>query len=212
MTAISLPYTCACGHAFTIDHALNCHMGGFPTICHNKGSWPHCNLLTEVCHDVCVEPPLQPLSGETLSFSTANRDDSARLSTGVLSLPQQQAFDVRVYNSNSPAYHGLELSVCYRWHEREKQWAYEQRVRGWAWLLHSLLFSVLLEEWGTLQQPLTNALLRWLQLSRNYPIVLWWGGWDVVLPFHSSSQPSCASEALDHPSAMCHVVNQTLSI
>ena len=27
--------------------------------------------------DVCVEPPLQPLSGETLPYTLANRDDSA---------------------------------------------------------------------------------------------------------------------------------------
>ena len=35
------------------------------------------DLLQEVCSDVQVEPPLQPLSGEHLSLRTANREDSA---------------------------------------------------------------------------------------------------------------------------------------
>ena len=37
------------------------------------------NLLTEVCKDVCVEPQLQPLSGETFSDMTANTSDQARV-------------------------------------------------------------------------------------------------------------------------------------
>ena len=35
--------------------------------------------MTEVCHNVCTEPHLQPLSGESLAYSTANTDDEARL-------------------------------------------------------------------------------------------------------------------------------------
>ena len=35
--------------------------------------------MSEVCHDVCVEPALQPLTGEHLSLARANRKDSARL-------------------------------------------------------------------------------------------------------------------------------------
>ena len=37
------------------------------------------NVLTEVCHDVCVEPTLQELNGESLPHVTANSDDGARL-------------------------------------------------------------------------------------------------------------------------------------
>ena len=37
------------------------------------------NLLSKVCNNVVIEPHLQPLSGETLQYKTANRDDSARL-------------------------------------------------------------------------------------------------------------------------------------
>ncbi len=108
-------------------------MGGFPTIRHNEIRDLTANLLTEGCHNVSVEPPLQPLSGESLTYSTTIREDPARLdirARGFWGLPQQQAFfDVRVHNPNSPSYRGLELAACYRRHEREKQRAYEQRIR-----------------------------------------------------------------------------------
>ena len=52
-----LPATCACGRSFTVDHALNCPTGGFPTLRHNE-IWDFtANLISEVCHDVCVEHP-----------------------------------------------------------------------------------------------------------------------------------------------------------
>jgi len=36
------------------------------------------NLLTEVCHDVIIEPDLQPLIGETLTGASSNTMDGAR--------------------------------------------------------------------------------------------------------------------------------------
>ena len=35
--------------------------------------------MTKVCHDVCLEPTLQPLTGETLRYATANMEYSALL-------------------------------------------------------------------------------------------------------------------------------------
>ena len=48
------------------------------TICqHNEVRDQMADLLTDVCHDVNVEPHLQPLSGETLAIrSTATKDNS----------------------------------------------------------------------------------------------------------------------------------------
>ena len=37
------------------------------------------HLLTERCHDVKTKPDLQPLTGETLSHTSANSSDGARL-------------------------------------------------------------------------------------------------------------------------------------
>ena len=128
-----LPSSCACGQSFSVDHALSCHMGGFHTIHHNENQDLTANLLSGVCHDVCREPPLLPLSSKPLSYSTTNRDDSAQLdirANGFWGLPQQQAyFDVRMFNPSSHAYRKQELAACYWKHEKEKQRAYGQRVR-----------------------------------------------------------------------------------
>ncbi len=128
-----LPSKCICGKSFTVDHALNCPTGGFPTIRHNEIRDLTAKLMTEICHDVCVEPPLQPLSGEHLPYATANRDENARLdikARGFWGVPQQCAyFDVRVFNPHSTSYRGSELTACYRRHEGEKRRAYEHRVR-----------------------------------------------------------------------------------
>lgn len=70
---------CACGNSFIIDHALNCPTGGFPIIRLNEIRYLTADLMSEVCHDVCVETVLQSLTGEQLSFATANREDPARL-------------------------------------------------------------------------------------------------------------------------------------
>ena len=128
-----LPTTCTCGHSFTIDHALCCPTGAFPIVRHDELRDLTADLLSEVCHDVCIEPHLQPLTGESLSYSTANTEENARLDVrarGVWGLRQQSAFfDVRVFHPNAPSYRGLQLEACYRRHENEKRRAYEQRVR-----------------------------------------------------------------------------------
>ena len=122
-----------CGKSFNVDHTLNCSTGGFPTICHNKIRDFTAKLLTEVCHDVCVEPPLQALSGEHLTHDTANREDNARLDVktrGFRGTSHQCAFfDVRVFDPNPESYHDFEMATCYRRHEGEKRHVYKNRVR-----------------------------------------------------------------------------------
>ena len=56
-------------------------MHGFPTIHHNELRDFIAVVSSEVCHDVrvAIEPPLQPFTGETLSYATANVEDGARL-------------------------------------------------------------------------------------------------------------------------------------
>jgi len=44
-------------------HALSCLRGGFPIVHHNEIQDVTANLLTEVCHDIVIEPNLQPLTG-----------------------------------------------------------------------------------------------------------------------------------------------------
>ena len=70
---------CVCGAAFTTDHALSCPTGGITIIQHNEVRDLTASLLTKVCHDVCIEPRLQALLGETLSTRSATTEDNARL-------------------------------------------------------------------------------------------------------------------------------------
>ena len=67
-----MPSNCACGASFSVEHALSCTKGGFPSIRHNEIRDLTATLLTEVCNDVCIEPELQPVTDEELTGSTAN--------------------------------------------------------------------------------------------------------------------------------------------
>ena len=69
------PMFCVCGERFSIQHAFSCPSGGlipihyFFLFCHNKLRDVTANLLTEVCHDVMVEPYLQPLTNKIVIYS-----------------------------------------------------------------------------------------------------------------------------------------------
>lgn len=63
-----LPTNCVCGSAFKIDHVMNCHRGGFLSICRKDIT---AELLTEVSYNVQIEPLSQPLTGECFSYRTA---------------------------------------------------------------------------------------------------------------------------------------------
>ncbi len=67
-----VPSTCACGKQLSVDHALSCPKGGFTITRHNEIRNLTANLLTEIYSDVCVEPKLQPISGEELIGFAAN--------------------------------------------------------------------------------------------------------------------------------------------
>ena len=117
---------------FSVEHALSCAKGGFPTIRHNEIRNLTATLLTEVCHDVCIEPRLQPMSNETLAGSSPNRQDGARPDIAASGFWggtfERTFFDVRVFNPHAPSNRHTQLSSCYRKHEQVKR-AYEQRVR-----------------------------------------------------------------------------------
>ena len=87
--------TCACGTNFSVEHALSCPKGSFPTVRHNEVRDLVTNLMSEVfCHYVCIDPTLQPITGEALSCALAITEDGARLDItasgfweGALSMP-----------------------------------------------------------------------------------------------------------------------------
>ena len=74
-----MPSTCTCESNVSVEHAPSCARGAFPMIRHNEICNLTATLLTEVCHDVCIEPELQPISNEILTGASANRQHGARL-------------------------------------------------------------------------------------------------------------------------------------
>ena len=121
------PSNCSCGHSFTIQHALSCPKGGYPSIRHNELRDLTASLLTETCQDVAVEPSIQPETTERLIGASANTQDGARsdiVASGFWGGTFERAFfDVRVFNPFAPS------TATYHQHENMKKRQYEQRIR-----------------------------------------------------------------------------------
>ena len=128
-----LPSKCKSGVSFSVEHALSCPKGGFPSIRYNEIRDLTTTLLTEVCNDVCIEPELQPASNEELTGSTANSQAGTCLdiaANGVWGGTfEKNYFDVRVFNPHAPSNRHTNLNSVYRKHEQVKKRAYEQQIR-----------------------------------------------------------------------------------
>ena len=102
----NMPSTCDCGKHFTMEHALSCAKGGFPSIRYDEVRDITATLLTEVCHDVYVEPDLQPVTTDQLNGASANRQGGARLDISANGVWdgrfKKTYFDVRVLNPLLP--------------------------------------------------------------------------------------------------------------
>ena len=126
-----MPSKCVCNETFTIDHALSCPRGAFPTIRHNEIRDFTGMLLTEVCHDVSLEPVLHPLSGEELQHATARAEDEARVDIAARNFwgnRQKAFFDVKVFNPFAKSNQKFSLASCFNHHEKTKRRSYEQRI------------------------------------------------------------------------------------
>ena len=122
-----LPPQCACGQSLSVDHAMIYQKGGFPMLRHNKIQDLSANLLKEVCANTCIEPALQPLSGETFRLATANTEDGACVdirASGFWCTAQEAFFDVRVFHPNVPSYWSKNLGALYKQHENAKKREY----------------------------------------------------------------------------------------
>ena len=90
-------------------------------------------LFSEVCHDVQIEPHLQPLTGEILRYKSAVHADDARVDIRAAGFwgcrHHRSFFDVRVFNVFAESNQSTSLAATFRKHEGEKRRAYEERVR-----------------------------------------------------------------------------------
>ena len=102
-------------------------------MCHNDLRDFTATLLTEVCPNVCIEPPLQALTGELLLHDTSISEDGACLDVSAQGFwgdrHQRAFFDARVFDPNTSSYRKMQLPSAHRLHDRQKQRSYNQRVR-----------------------------------------------------------------------------------
>ena len=113
----NLPSTCPCGSDFTIDHAQICKLSGFINMRHDDPTTFLAKCMKEVHHDVELEPPLQPLTGETLRHLTANSEPDARADIRVRGFwtdGRNAFFDTRVFYPHAPSYRSRGLQSLYR--------------------------------------------------------------------------------------------------
>ena len=89
-------------------------------------------LLSKVCNDVAIKPPLQSLSGEVITPQSANRQDDARANIharGFWGQRQSAFFDIMVFHPNAQSYRNTSIPSVYRRHEQQKKREYGDRVR-----------------------------------------------------------------------------------
>ena len=91
------------------------------------------NVSTCICHNVAVEPHLQPLTGETLHGASSITQDGARLDVAAGGFWgnrfERAFFDVKVFNPYARSNQRSTLAATYRSHENSKKRAYDQRIR-----------------------------------------------------------------------------------
>ena len=69
---------------------------GFPSIRHEI-CYLTTTLLTDVCHDVCIEPGLKPVSNKPLTGASANHQDGAQMKRGRGLLSAHSFLDIRAH-------------------------------------------------------------------------------------------------------------------
>ena len=125
------PLTCACGAYFNLTHALHCAKGGYTHIRHNGIRDTFANLTNEVCHDVEIEPKLQPLQGEIFVNNSTTTEDEAQLDIKANRLwgsRFSRAFvDVKICNPHAKTSRKLHKNA-YKYHETLKNSKYQQRI------------------------------------------------------------------------------------
>ena len=166
---------------------MSCPHGAFPIIRHNNVRDLTAKLMSEVCHDVQVEPHLQPLSGKLLHYKSAVHEDDARVDIRAAGFwgcrHHRSFFDVRVFNAFAES---NQSAANFRRHENDKRRAYEERVREVeqgsftplvfsssggmgkaATVTYRRLASLLSDKWNSLY----SVIMGWLHCSLGFSLL-----------------------------------------
>lgn len=126
-----IPASCVCGAGMTVDHALTCPSGGYPTARHDELRDVIADVVRCVCVDVETEPQLLPVADESLLGRSVNRSAEARLdirARGFWTRQQEAFFDIRVTHLKANMLTVSEATKHLVANEREKKRQYGQRV------------------------------------------------------------------------------------
>eukprot|EP00794_Sanderia_malayensis_P021051 gene21051-23106_t len=130
-TIKDMPTYCGCGERNSVNHSLDCKVGGYVNMRHNAIRDSLSYLLKEAkCKDVRTEPSLLPVQATRFSRSTSVQDE-VRLdisAVGVYAPFERTFFDVQVTHSNCESNSYKHLDTIYQENEREKKNKYEERV------------------------------------------------------------------------------------
>ena len=124
------PSYCQCKSENDVNHALNCKLGGYVAMRHNRVRDLEAALMKEVCHNVQIEPELLPIERDGLP-RRGNSADKARLDVagvGVWGAYEKTFLDIRIMHPNSPSYVNKPIVEVYAMHEQEKKRSYNERV------------------------------------------------------------------------------------
>jgi hypothetical protein len=190
MAAAQAAYTCACGTSFSVQHALDCKLGGLRTIQHNEVRDTLVQCMREAGFTpVEPEPKLQPLSGEVFEYKSANKDDEARSDIkccGFWSKMRQAFFDVKVVSPFARSYAHMKPAQLFHMAEQSKIREYAERIRqvehadfnplvftctgGLAPQCH-LVLKRLAETLSTKQNIPTSVVSGWLRCRLNFALL-----------------------------------------
>ena len=121
------PSHCQCGSGNNMDHILNCKLGGYITLRHNRLRDLEAELTREVCHNVKIE--LFPIEND--DSIAGNKAERARLDVsgiGVWGSYEKTFLDIRVMHPNSPSYRNKTQEQLFEIQEKEKKRGYLERV------------------------------------------------------------------------------------
>ena len=138
-----------------------------------------------------IEPTLQPITGETFSAMSANKEDGARSDIAADSFWggrfERTFFDVRVFNCHAPSNQTPTLSSCYENKRRECELRICEVERA-------SFTPIVLSSTGGMGNMATTT-HKWGTPCMH--TVRPWGGFAAVYPFPFCDHPYSASEEHD---------------
>ena len=96
--------------------------------------------MNQVCHDVEIEPKLQPLHGESFVNNSTTTEDEARLDIKATwlwgSRFRRAFFDLKIFNPHAKTSRKLHKDA-YKYHEMLKNSKYQQRFLNVRWFSYA---------------------------------------------------------------------------